>query len=256
MRRQLSVLYEKRKAAVDRRWLPHYAVSHHGHHPGYLALTLRLEPVEVFVFDFDGTLAPNLDLPRMRSEVIELTLTTGVPRVEFEHLFIIEIVEAVFTRLHKEAPEAASGYRSRAHALITEFELEAAARTEPFPETRRTLRELRRAGKQIAVVTRNCSRAVTRVFGDIDDYCDTVLARDHVTHLKPDLRHVREALTTLGKEESIAAMVGDGRMDMSVGRELGMYCVGVLTGSGDEEQLTNAGADLVIAEIQELLDHV
>ena len=57
-------------------------------------------------------------------------------------------------------------------------------------------------------------------------------------------------------DESIAAMVGDGRMDMSVGRELGMYCVGVLTGSGDEEQLTNAGADLVIGEIHELLDHV
>ena len=40
---------------------------------------------------------------------------------------------------------------------------------------------------------------------------------------------------------------------MTLGRELGMVCVGVLTGSSDEEQLTAAGADLVIAGIHQLL---
>ncbi len=212
--------------------------------------------LEAFVFDFDGTLAPNLDLPQMRREVIELTLKTGTPASEFDHLYIVEIIEAVFSKLRKDTPYAASRYRLRAHALITEFELKAAARTVPFPETRKTLGELRQAGKQIAVVTRNCSKAVTLVFDDIDNYCDVVLARDQVAHLKPDPRHVREALTTVGQQESQAAMVGDGRMDMSLGRELGMYCVGVLTGSSDREQLITAGADLIIAEIQELLDHI
>ncbi len=216
----------------------------------------ELKTVEAFVFDFDGTLAPNLDLPQMRREVIELTLKTGVPGSEFEHLYIVEIIEAVFAKLRKDTPYAASRYRLRAHALITEFELKAAARTVPFPETRRTLRELRQAGKQIAVVTRNCSEAVVRVFDDIDDYCDVVLARDQVAHLKPDPRHVREALTTLGQEESDAAMVGDGRMDITLGRELGMYCIGVLTGSSNAEQLIDAGADLVVTEIHELLDHI
>ena len=37
---------------------------------------------------------------------------------------------------------------------------------------------------------------------------------------------------------------------------LGMYCVGVLTGSSNAEQLKRAGADLLIAQIGELLDHV
>ena len=192
----------------------------------------------------------------MRREVIQFTLKTGVPRSEFEDLYIIEIIEAVYSTLKKDTPYTASRYRLRAHALITEFELEAAAKTVPFPETRRTLCELRRAGKQIAVVTRNCSEAVARVFDDIDDYCDIVLARDQVAHLKPDPRHVREALTTLGQVESRAAMVGDARMDMALGRELGMYCVGVLTGSSNAEQLKRAGADLLIAQISELLDHV
>jgi len=192
----------------------------------------------------------------MRREVVEFTLKTAVPNSEFEHLYIIEIIEAVYSKLHKDSPDAASRYRFRAHALIREFELKAAAKTVPFPETRRTLRELRKLGKRIAVVTRNCSEAVARVFDDIDDYCDIVLARDQVAHLKPDPRHVREALTTLGQVESRTAMVGDGKMDMALGRELGMYCVGVLTGSSNAEQLKRAGADLLIAQIGELLDHV
>ena len=221
-----------------------------------MVTTSGLKPLEAFVFDFDGTLAPNLDLPQMRREVIELTLKTGVPGCEFEHLYIVEIIEAAFSILRTETPYAASRYRLRAHALITEFELKAAARTVPFPETKRTLYELRQAGKQIAVVTRNCSEAVTRVFVDIDDYCDVVLARDQVAYLKPDPRHVRQALTTLGRQESVAAMVGDSRLDMTLGRELGMVCIGVLTGSGNEEQLIAAGADLVITEIHELLDHI
>ena len=192
----------------------------------------------------------------MRREVIELSLKTAVERREFEHLYIVEIIEAVFLKLLKGTPYAASRYRLRAHGLITEFELKAAARTLPFPETRRTLRELRQAGKQIAVVTRNCSEAVVRVFDDIEQYCDIVLARDQVTHLKPDPRHVRQALDALGTNASMAAMVGDGRMDMSLGRDLGMYCVGILNGSSSEEQLINAGANLVIAEIHELLNHI
>ena len=38
------------------------------------------------------------------------------------------------------------------------------------------------------VVTRNCRDAVARMFPDLDDYCGSVLTRDDVAHLKPDIR--------------------------------------------------------------------
>jgi len=38
----------------------------------------------------------------MRREVIEFTLKTGVPNSEFEHLYIIEIIEAVYSKLSKD----------------------------------------------------------------------------------------------------------------------------------------------------------
>lgn len=37
-------------------------------------------------------------------------------------------------------------------------------------------------------------------------------------------------------------MVGDGALDMQLARALHMYCIGVLSGSGDAQTLRNAGA--------------
>ena len=41
-------------------------------------------------------------------------------------------------------------------------------------------------------------------------------------------------------------MIGDGKLDMHAGRQLGMFCVGVLGGSSDRAALQAAGADLVL----------
>ena len=52
-----------------------------------------LEGRSAIVFDFDGTLAPNLDLPEMRRRVLEYSLTFGVPEVLLEPLYIVEIID-------------------------------------------------------------------------------------------------------------------------------------------------------------------
>ena len=73
-------------------------------------------------------------------------------------------------------------------------------------------------------------------------------------HLKPDARHVRQALDALGQLPERALMVGDGALDMRVGRSLDMFCVGVLTGSSSTAQLIEAGAQLVLPRAADLLD--
>ena len=55
---------------------------------------MKLSTADLFVFDFDGTLAPNLDLPEMRRQVIALTRAQGVPAAHFEHLYMVEIITA------------------------------------------------------------------------------------------------------------------------------------------------------------------
>ncbi len=206
------------------------------------------------VFDFDGTLAPNLDLPDMRRRVIALTDANGVPTQIFERLYIVEVIEAATEWLRQHEPSAAETYRDKAHRLITDIELNAASSTEPFPEVRALACTLRQSGRKTAVVTRNCSEAIRTIFPDIDDCFDSVLARDDVPHLKPDPRHITQALDGLSVAPQLAAMIGDGGIDMHTGKTLEMYCVGVLTGSGDTDTLVSAGADLVIPDVGRLVE--
>jgi len=200
------------------------------------------------LFDFDGTLAPNLDLPDMRRRVVELTEDYGVPQQVYSELYIVEIITAASAWLAERTEQTAVQYHSQAHQLITDFELAAAAHTEPFPGIAEILARLRVQGLRLGVVTRNCRAAVLRVFPDLLDYVDALHARDDTRFLKPDPRHLQHCLREMAVAPRQAAMVGDGALDMHAGRELNMYCIGVLSGSSDQQRLQQAGAHTVVAD--------
>ena len=127
--------------------------------------------------------------------------------------------------------------------------MRAAATTQPFDHTLPLLQALRARNVRSAIVTRNCRAAVERTLPTVHEAVDAVLARDDVEHIKPDPRHVERALAMTGSSARHSVMVGDGRMDMSVGRELGMHCIGVRSGSSDGEALRTAGAHAVCDDI-------
>ena len=54
----------------------------------------NMTSIEAVLFDFDGTLAPNLDLLDMRRQVANLTVKAGVPEEIFRDLYIVEIIVA------------------------------------------------------------------------------------------------------------------------------------------------------------------
>ena len=201
---------------------------------------------QAVLFDFDGTLAPNLDLPDMRRQVIALTETFNVPADVYADRYIVEVIDAATAWLHEREPAASAKYHENAHQLIVDIEINAAANTDRFPGIGEKLEQLKTQGLQLGVVTRNCRAAVLQVFPGLLDYVHAMFARDDTTHLKPDPRHLRDCLAALGCESSKSVMVGDGALDMHAGRALDMYCVGVLTGSGDAQTLSNAGAHEVI----------
>lgn len=202
--------------------------------------------IKAILFDFDGTLAPNLDLPDMRRQVIALTKTHNVPAQVFADRFIVEIIDAASDWLKQRGAHAqAATYQKNAHQVILDIELTEAGKTDPFPKVPEYLTELKNRGLKTGVVTRNCRAAIYQVFPDIDAHMTTVCARDDVLHLKPDPRHLTDCLDILGIEAASSAMVGDARMDMQVGRALGMVCIGVCSGSSDRAILFEAGADMV-----------
>lgn len=209
---------------------------------------MSLPVTAAVLFDFDGTLAPNLDLPGMRRDVVAYTETCGVPAQVYADRYILEVIDAAVGWLNAQNQTliTADAYYQQAHQIILDIELGAAAETEPFDGVKPLLSRLNGKDIKVGVVTRNCRDAVLETFPDILDYVDVLHARGDVEYLKPDPRHLTTTLELLNVSAEAAVMVGDGQLDMSVGKSIGAYCVGVLSGSSDHAGLTSAGADLVL----------
>jgi phosphoglycolate phosphatase len=94
---------------------------------------------------------------------------------------------------------------------------------------------------------------VLHVFPDIELYADVTLTREDSRNVKPHPDHLQKALALLGVSEKEAAMVGDHPMDILAARQAGCCAVGVLTGSGDEKSLREAGADMILANAHEII---
>ena len=204
------------------------------------------------LFDFDGTLAPNLDLPDMKRQVIELTRAYDVPDGVWNGQYIVEIITTTRLYLARRSTAEADRYHHEGHQLITELELGAARSTEVFPWTRSVLERTRELGIRTAIVTRNCEAAVRMTFPDLDDHVDLLLARDNVPHLKPDPRHFEQALAVLSHNAEDTCVISDGAMDMRTGRAVGLHCIGVLSGSNDAAQLLAAGAHQILPDASAL----
>ncbi|MCZ6889811.1 MAG: HAD family hydrolase [Gammaproteobacteria bacterium] len=212
-----------------------------------------INPFTGILFDFDGTLVPNLDLPALKRGVIEFTVKYGVPREEVEDKYIIELVDHAAEWLRQRDADA-DRYHQFANQIILDAEIEAAARTTLFPGVEEVFRHVRAKNIRTGIVTRNCEKAVKMMFGDVHDYCDALVARDHVEALKPDKRHMQLCLDMIGCQALDVAMVGDGASDMQAGKTMGMFCIGVLTGSSDRSRLIDAGADLVLDHVTQLVE--
>ncbi len=203
------------------------------------------------LFDFDGTLVPNLDLTDMRRQIAAMAKAAGVPDSVYDGLYIVEIIDASQAWLSDQDTALASSaeaYAAASHQRINDIEMQAASNTAPFTAVRQVLSQLRDKGYRLGIVTRNCRAAVLTMFPDMDEYVDCLHARDDVVHLKPDPRHLQDNLDALGAEAALSVMVGDGALDMQAGQALGMRCIGVLTGSNDTQALTDAGATEVLAD--------
>ena len=211
---------------------------------------------KAILFDFDGTLVPNLDLADMRRQIAAMAKAAGVPDEIYDDLYIVEIIEASQAWLSAQDPalaNTAQAYATASHQRINDIEMQAAGNTVPFEGVRQVLGQLRDAGYRLGIVTRNCRAAVLTMFPDMDEYIDCLHARDDVVHLKPDPRHLQHNLDVLSVGASAAVMVGDGALDMQAGRALNMRCVGVLTGSNNRQALIEAGATDVLADYRGLV---
>jgi len=216
-----------------------------------------LPPFEAILFDYDGTLAVlNLDFAAMRRQLHTFTIAQGISPEELHGLDILEMLDWATGWLRRHSPEQADRYAHDAEQLIQDMEVEAARSSGLLPGVPELLAALQQEQIGVGIVTRNCDAAVRVTFPHIDTYCQAFMPRNRVTQVKPHPAHLQAALDCLGTTPERAIMVGDGAMDIQAGKALGMFSIGVLSGSTSRAKLLAHGADLVLASAADLLQYV
>jgi phosphoglycolate phosphatase len=217
-------------------------------------VTAMLEGIQAFVFDFDGTLAiPNIDFGLMRRQVDAIAARYGADPAQFKHLYILEMIEMVAAQLGPSDGRRGEGFYREAHASILALETACARQGGMLPGAVEVLQVLRQLGFKVGVVTRNSAPAVRTICSVIDTLCDVFLPREAVRFVKPHPEHLQRALQRLQVPAQRAVMVGDGPIDMTAGKTLGLRTVAVLTGGDRREALLASQPDLILDSVADLL---
>ncbi len=208
--------------------------------------------IRAILFDLDGTLIePSIDFDAMKDEVIEIAGAFGVNVAPWAAWPVLEIMDRVGQELGSDAAHAAR-FASCANQAIIRVETKAAERVGPYPGVPAMLRALQSRGYALGIVTRNCRAAVERILARAPLIHQVLLTRDDVQYVKPDPRHLADALDALGMRGKPTLMCGDHPMDIAAGRAIGAVTVGVLRPGVGAEYMAEAQPDLVLEQVTDL----
>ena len=127
-----------------------------------------------------------------------------------------------------------------------------------FPGVAETLASLVSEGYVLTVASSRSSRSLKGFLKDmdIDGYISYVLGADNVTKAKPDPEPVLKTLSDLGFAPEDALVVGDMPVDILMGKRAGTMTCGVTYGNSCREDLSAAGADMIIDHFPELVSEL
>jgi phosphoglycolate phosphatase-like HAD superfamily hydrolase len=89
---------------------------------------------------------------------------------------------------------------------------------------------------------------------DLVKYFDTVITGLSAPHTKPFPDPIYLAAEKMGVKPEECLMIGDTTVDIRAGKSAGAQTVGVLCGFGEEQELLDMGADLILSSTPKVLD--
>lgn len=125
----------------------------------------------------------------------------------------------------------------------------------PFGGVTALLEELRSMGITIGTVTsRNSTHASALLnAADLGRFMDDIVTWGHYRVAKPAPTCIFVALDRIGKKPSDTAYVGDQPEDMKAAKGAGCMAIGVIWSSTTIEELSEAGADVIIEKPKDII---
>jgi len=212
-----------------------------------------MKDYRTYIFDLDGTLLDTLkDLAASTNYALS---SYGMPERSIEEVrqFVGNGIRKLIERAVPAGTEAPlsdkifSAFRKHYldHDLVT---------TKPYQGIEETLRELKKRGKHLAIVSNKIYTATQElVHHFFPDTINVAIGEKEGIRRKPAPDTVNEALRQLGISSRGAVYIGDSDVDIMTARNCGIPCISVLWGFRDREFLMEHGAETFISSPKELL---
>lgn len=208
---------------------------------------------KTYVFDLDGTLLNTIN--DLAASVNFALKEYGMPQHTVDEVrnFVGNGVKKLMERAVPDGLD--NPLFEDAYATFKKHYLEHGLdTTKPYPGIVDLLRELKKRGKNIAVVSNKFYDAtgelVRHFFGE---YVKVAIGERENIRKKPAPDTVLEAFRLLGVDKEDAVYIGDSDVDVNTAKNVGIPCISVLWGFCDKEFLIENGATTFVETPQEIL---
>ena len=206
------------------------------------------------VFDLDGTLLNTID--DLADAGNRVCAARGWPQhtVEEYKYFVGNGIPKLVERFSPPQARTPDQLADTLAAFQADYGAHLRDKTAPYPGMPALLARLKAAGVQLAVFSNKADPLARQV---VADYFDTALfdaVRGALPGVptKPAPQGTLALMQAIGADPAATLYVGDSNVDVDTAHNAGLPCCGVLWGFRTRQELTDAGAEHLAANAEEL----
>ena len=212
-----------------------------------------MKEFDTYIFDLDGTLLSTLnDLATSTNYALRWA---GMPERTIEEIRMF-VGNGVKLLMERAIPNGINNPKfEETYAKFREHYLEHNLdTTSPYDGIPELLRELKRRGKKLAIVS-NKFYAATQDLAKhfFPDTIKVAIGERETIRKKPAPDTVLEALRQLGASKEGAVYIGDSDVDIMTAKNCGLPCISVLWGFRDKDFLIQHGGTIFVNKPSEIL---
>ena len=212
-----------------------------------------MKEFDTYIFDLDGTLLSTLnDLAASTNYALRWT---GMPERTIEEIRMF-VGNGVKLLMERAIPNGINNPKfEETYAKFREHYLEHNLNTTtPYDGIPELLRELKRRGKKLAIVS-NKFYAATQDLAKhfFPDTIEVAIGERETIRKKPAPDTVLEALRQLRASKEGAVYIGDSDVDIMTAKNCGLPCISVLWGFRDKDFLIQHGGTIFVNKPSEIL---
>lgn len=206
------------------------------------------------VFDLDGTLLNTID--DLADAGNRVCAARGWPQhtVEEYKYFVGNGIPKLVERFSPPQARTPDQLADTLVAFQADYGAHLRDKTAPYPGIPALLARLKAAGVQLAVFSNKADPLARQVVADYFDAAlfDAVRGALPGVPTKPAPQGTLALMQAIGADPAATLYVGDSNVDVDTAHNAGLPCCGVLWGFRTRQELTDAGAEHLAADAEEL----